>query len=85
MNDLEDQFKAASENVKNLPQKPDDDALLQIYALYKQATKGDVEGERPGFFDFVGGAKYDAWDKLKGTAEDEAKQSYIDLIKQLAT
>ena len=75
---------AASVKAKQLTERPDNDTLLRLYALYKQGADGDVSGARPGMFDFVGGAKYDAWAKLKGTAPDEAKQKYIDLVKKLA-
>ena len=60
MDDLEQRFKDAAANSKKLSERPDDDTLLKIYALYKQGSEGDVSGERPGFFDFVGAAKYDA-------------------------
>jgi acyl-CoA-binding protein len=83
MSDLNTLFIQAAEAVKNLPEKPSSDALLQLYALYKQASSGDVQGDRPGFTDFVGRAKYDAWAKIKGTAKDAAMQSYIDLVKKL--
>ena len=58
--------------------------MLKLYALYKQGGDGDVSGPKPGFFDFVGTAKYEAWAKLKGTAQDDAKKKYIDLVKKLA-
>jgi diazepam-binding inhibitor (GABA receptor modulating acyl-CoA-binding protein) len=57
--------------------------LLKIYGLYKQASSGDATGERPGFTDMVGRAKFDAWDGLKGTSKEEAMQQYIDLIEEL--
>ena len=57
--------------------------LLQLYALYKQATDGDVEGKRPGFTDMIGRAKYDAWVAIKGTGTDDAMQRYVDLIASL--
>jgi acyl-CoA-binding protein len=57
--------------------------LLQLYALYKQGSEGDVEGKRPGFTDMVGRAKYDAWAAVKGTAAEDAMQQYIDLVKSL--
>jgi acyl-CoA-binding protein len=57
--------------------------LLQIYALYKQATAGDVEGKRPGFTDMVARAKFDAWAGLKGKSTREAQQEYVDLIESL--
>ncbi|MGV6853033.1 MAG: acyl-CoA-binding protein [bacterium] len=84
MSEIETAFSEATERAKSLPSKPDDETLLEIYALYKQATSGDVTGDRPGFFDFVGGAKFDAWEKLEGTSEQDAMQKYIDLINSLA-
>lgn len=74
--------KAVAES-KQLPEKPDNMTLLKIYALYKQATEGDVEGKRPGFSDMVGRAKYDAWAAVTGKSKDEAMQEYIDLIESL--
>lgn len=76
-------FEKAVAESKQLPEKPDNPTLLQIYALYKQATEGDVQGKRPGFTDFVGRAKFDAWEGLKGTASEQAMQDYIDLIESL--
>jgi diazepam-binding inhibitor (GABA receptor modulating acyl-CoA-binding protein) len=61
--------RAAVADSKKLPEKPDNMTLLKIYALYKQATEGDVEGKRPGFTDMVGRAKYDAWAALKGKSK----------------
>ncbi|MCJ7556504.1 MAG: acyl-CoA-binding protein [Gammaproteobacteria bacterium] len=83
MDDLEQQFKEAAANSKKLAKRPDDDTLLKIYALYKQASDGDVSGDRPGFFDFVGAAKFDAWAGLRGKGRIEAMQEYIDLIGRL--
>lgn len=83
MSNLSADFEKAVADSKNLPEKPDNATLLNIYALYKQATAGDVEGKRPGFTDMVGRAKFDAWAALKGKSGDEAKQSYIDLIESL--
>jgi acyl-CoA-binding protein len=76
-------FEAAVADSKQLPEKPDNMTLLQIYALYKQATAGDVEGKRPGFTDMVGRAKFDAWAGLKGKSTAEAQQAYVDLIETL--
>jgi len=83
LSDLDDRFEQASQEAQQLPSKPDNDALLQLYSLYKQATVGDVSGKRPGFTDFVGRAKFDAWSKIKGTSPDQAKQAYIDLVESL--
>jgi diazepam-binding inhibitor (GABA receptor modulator, acyl-CoA-binding protein) len=77
------QFEQAVADSKNLPERPDNMTLLKIYALYKQASEGDVEGTRPGFTDMVGRAKFDAWDALKGTSKEDAMQQYIDLITEL--
>ncbi|MDX1570307.1 MAG: acyl-CoA-binding protein [Xanthomonadales bacterium] len=84
MSELDQQFEAAQERAKKLPERPDNDTLLELYALYKQGSVGDVQGEKPGFFDFVGVAKYEAWERLQGTAQDEAKQRYVDLVDRLA-
>ena len=83
MADLKAQFDKAVADSKQLPEKPDNMTLLKIYALYKQASTGDVEGKRPGFTDMVGRAKYDAWAAVKGKSGDEAMQEYIDLIEGL--
>jgi acyl-CoA-binding protein len=83
MADLEQQFLAATEAVKKLGERPDNDTLLKLYALYKQGSVGDVDGPKPGFFDFVGTAKYEAWAKLKGTARDAAQSKYIELVRSL--
>lgn len=83
MADLKARFEKAAEAVKKLDERPDNDTLLKLYALYKQGSEGDVTGPKPGFFDFVGTAKYEAWARLKGTAPDEAKQKYIDLVAKL--
>lgn len=83
MPDLQAAFAQAQADAKTLPEKPDNRTLLAIYALYKQGSQGDVEGERPGLTDFVGRAKHDAWAALKGRDADQAKQDYIDLIESL--
>jgi diazepam-binding inhibitor (GABA receptor modulating acyl-CoA-binding protein) len=83
MSDLKTQFQQAAVDSKNLPERPDNQTLLRIYALYKQATEGNVEGQRPGFTDMVGRAKWDAWDALKDTSAEDAMQQYIDLIEEL--
>lgn len=80
---LQEQFDQAQADSKNLSERPDNMTLLKIYALYKQASAGDVEGKRPGFTDMVGRAKFDAWDGLKGTSKEDAMQQYIDLIEEL--
>jgi diazepam-binding inhibitor (GABA receptor modulating acyl-CoA-binding protein) len=81
--DLKAQFDQAAEDVKGLESRPSDNDLLALYALFKQATEGDVSGEKPGFFDFVARAKYEAWEELGGLSADEAMQRYIDKVRSL--
>ena len=83
MADLKSAFEQASRDIQTLSERPDNDTLLRLYGLYKQGSEGDVKGDKPGFFDFVGTAKYEAWAKLQGTAPDDAKQKYVDLVKKL--
>jgi diazepam-binding inhibitor (GABA receptor modulating acyl-CoA-binding protein) len=83
MADLKAAFEKAVADSKNLPERPDNQTLLKIYALYKQATAGDVEGKRPGFTDMVGRAKWDAWNELKGKDAKSAMKEYVDLIESL--
>ena len=84
MADLKAEFEAAVANSKKLAERPDNQTLLKIYGLYKQATAGDNSEKKPGFGDLVGRAKWDAWNGLKGTSNDDAMQQYIDLIKSLS-
>ncbi|MCE2744803.1 MAG: acyl-CoA-binding protein [Burkholderiales bacterium] len=83
MSDLKARFEKAVAESKSLPARPDNQTLLKIYALFKQASEGDNTGKRPGFTDIVGRAKYDAWKGLEGTSNDQAMQNYIDLIESL--
>ena len=83
MSDLQTGFEAAVAGSKSLGERPDNATLLNIYALYKQATAGDAEGKRPGFTDMVGRAKYDAWAAIKGTDREEAMRRYVALIESL--
>lgn len=84
MSELNAAFEAAVAHSKNLSERPDNTTLLRIYALYKQATQGDNEEKKPSFSDMVGRAKWDAWEKLKGTESDEAREQYIELIDSLS-
>lgn len=83
MSDLSAKFEAAVAASKTLKERPDNNTLLQLYALYKQSTEGDVAGKRPGFGDMVGRAKYDAWAAIKGTGKDESMTRYIALVDSL--
>jgi diazepam-binding inhibitor (GABA receptor modulator, acyl-CoA-binding protein) len=83
MADLKASFDKAVADSKKLPEKPDNATLLQLYALYKQASEGDVDGKRPGFGDMVGRAKWDAWNAVKGKDAKAAMQEYVDLVESL--
>jgi diazepam-binding inhibitor (GABA receptor modulator, acyl-CoA-binding protein) len=84
MADLHERFEQAQADVKTLPAKPSNDDLLTLYGLFKQATEGEASGaKKPGRFDLVGKAKYDAWSKLAGTSADDAKTRYIAKVDQL--
>lgn len=80
---LADDFKVAQERVKTLSTRPSNDTLLELYALYKQATEGDAQGKRPGLLDVKGRAKYDAWVGRKGLSRDAAMQQYVQLVERL--
>jgi len=83
MSDLQARFAQAQQDANGLAERPDNNTMLKLYALYKQATQGDAAGDRPGSFDFVRRAKFDAWSAIKGTAAEEAMQQYIDLVAAL--
>ena len=84
MSELNAAFEAAVAHSKNLSERPDNGTLLRIYALFKQATQGDNDEKKPSFSDMVGRAKWDAWEKLKGTEGDAAREQYIELIDSLS-
>jgi len=80
---LPEDFNAAVTNSKELTKRPSNEELLDLYALFKQATEGDVSGDRPGGFDFKAIAKFDAWASKKGIAREQAMQEYINLVSRL--
>ncbi len=83
MSDLRDRFARAQRDVNGLARRPDNETLLKLYALYKQATEGDASGEQPGSFDFVRRAKFDAWSAMKGTSMEQSMQQYVELVESL--
>lgn len=80
---LSDDFAKAQEQVKTLKTRPSNEALLELYAFYKQATEGDATGKRPGMLDLKGRAKFDAWAGAKGTSKDAAMERYVAAVKKL--
>ena len=83
MSDLNTRFQQAQSDVKTLAERPDNQTMLELYATYKQATTGNVSGDRPGMMDFVNRMKYDAWEKLNGVSSEEAMQRYVDIVQRL--
>ncbi len=82
---LNDRFEQAAKDIHRLDQRPANEFLLRLYALYKQGSEGNVGGDKPGFFDFVGTAKYEAWATLTGMSQDEAMQKYVDLVGKMTS
>ena len=83
MSETNADFENAAKAAKALPERPDDQTMLRLYALYKQGQTGDVQGSKPGFFDFGGTAKYDAWEALRGTSQEDAQRQYVELVRKL--
>lgn len=83
MDDLQKHFETAAEEAQQLAAKPDNQTLLKLYALYKQATQGNATGSRPGITNPVGRAKYDAWKRLAGRSREQAMADYVALVEKL--
>lgn len=83
MTDIDQQFSQAQADVTQLPERPGNLTLLRLYALFKQGSLGDVQGDKPGFTDIAGKYKYEAWEALKGTPAGDAKARYVELVESL--
>lgn len=84
MSDLQERFDQAQVDVKTLPSKPSNEDLLTLYSLFKQATDGEAaRAKKPGRFDLVGKAKYEAWSKRSGMSSDAAKTEYVATVDRL--
>ncbi|XP_055846750.1 acyl-CoA-binding protein homolog [Episyrphus balteatus] len=81
---LDERFNAAAVKVKTFTKRPTDSELLQLYALFKQASIGDNNTSKPGMLDLKGRAKWESWNDLKGKAQDAAKEEYIALVESLS-
>jgi len=79
----QEEFDKAAIRSKELTKRPSNEDLLKLYSLFKQASEGDVTGERPGGFDFKGAAKFDAWLAIKGLQDEEAMKQYVALVNEL--
>ncbi|PRY16501.1 acyl-CoA-binding protein [Pontibacter ummariensis] len=80
----QEEFESAVAKSQTLSERPSNDVLLQLYGLYKQATEGNVNTERPGGFDFKNIAKWDAWKQQEGKGQEEARSQYVQLVNKLA-
>ncbi|HEX6225644.1 MAG TPA: acyl-CoA-binding protein [Chryseolinea sp.] len=80
---MNEAFENAVARSQEFTKRPSNEELLQLYALYKQATEGDVSGDRPGGFDFKAIAKFDAWEELKGKSKEQAMNEYVALVDSL--
>ncbi len=83
MADLKAQFEQAQKDIKTVTKRPGNEDLLVLYSLFKQGSEGDATGSRPGMLDMVGRAKFDSWEKLKGTSKDDAKKKYVEKVTAL--
>jgi acyl-CoA-binding protein len=83
MSDVKKQFEKAAKEVTKAKTDPGNDMKLRLYGHYKQGSEGDVTGDKPGFTDFVGRAKYDAWAKLKGMSQEDAMKAYVKLVERV--
>lgn len=81
--ELKEEFENAIARSKEFTRRPPNEELLQLYALYKQATEGDINSDRPGGFDFKAIAKYEAWEALKGRSKEQAMKDYVSLVGSL--
>jgi acyl-CoA-binding protein len=80
---LEEQFEDASKRIHTISKRPSNDVLLNLYSLHKQASVGDVHGDKPSMFDFVNLAKYNAWATKRGMSKEECMTKYVELVNQL--
>lgn len=83
MSDLKQLFEQAQQDVVSLAERPDNATLLRLYSFYKQATEGDVHGDKPGMLDLVAKKKYEAWSNLQGMSAEDAMKAYVAEVERL--
>ncbi|ESL08229.1 acyl-CoA binding protein [Trypanosoma rangeli SC58] len=81
--DVRDDFEASQALFATMAHQFSDNIKLTFYGLYKQATTGDVNVSKPWVMDFVGRAKWDAWNRLCGMSPDEAMRRYTAELRTL--
>ena len=80
---ISDQFNQAKEKVPTLTQDPGNEVKLKMYALFKQGSVGPCNAPKPGALDFVGKAKWNAWNELGNITQEDAQKQYIALVESL--
>lgn len=83
--DADQRFESAKTKLDSLSEDPGNETKLKMYALFKQATLGKNTTDKPGAFNFVAQAKWSAWNELGDMSQDEAKNSYADIVDDLAS
>ena len=78
---LRRRFERAQKRVWRLSSPPSDEALLELYALFKQGSEGDCSGRPRG--NLKERWKWKFWKRLEGTSKDEAMLQYCNLVDAL--
>ncbi|KAJ8270099.1 hypothetical protein GJAV_G00110310 [Gymnothorax javanicus] len=81
--ELENEFEAAADRVPSLVQNASREQLLYLYARYKQVKVGKCNIAKPGFFDFEGQRKWQAWKQLGDMTAEQAMQEYVSCVQAL--
>ncbi|MBK2125222.1 acyl-CoA-binding protein [Fangia hongkongensis] len=84
MSDLETKFQQMLTAVRDasIDFKPNNTQKLKLYAFYKQATEGDVQGDCPSAIKMVERAKWMAWNAIKGKSKEEAMEGYLKVFEE---
>ena len=82
--DTQESFEFAIKAVKEFKTRPTDQELLFFYSHYKQATIGKCNTKCPGFLDFAGKAKWNAWNELGNMSKEDAMTAYCDQYLKLS-
>ncbi|XP_077982955.1 enoyl-CoA delta isomerase 2-like [Glandiceps talaboti] len=83
MGAIDTEFQGAKDKLNTLTEDPGNEVKLKMYALFKQATVGKCNAPKPSAFNFVGKAKWNAWDSLGSLSQDDAKKQYVGIVNDL--
>jgi diazepam-binding inhibitor (GABA receptor modulating acyl-CoA-binding protein) len=61
----------------------DNDTLLVLYGLFKQANEGDCTTTKPSFLDPKGQAKWNSWNENKSLDQITAMRRYVRKVKNI--